>query len=316
MIWEHFLPGPRLVSIQFQDLKLRSHEWLRCKDADDLSLKGNGILETDIFGIMREMAGHTIQGVTSIAPIPTILFQVCKESKEVALRHYTRAFSTTFADAFTYFDFDQDTLYLRPDVIDKDVHHSFHEMYTIILKLTDREELRKVKNLALLVDDELNEDAQGAHGPSVDGTLMYGVGRCLSFFGGVQNLSIVVSNDDPENESPDDPSLSLIEPIDIYDAYRVYNCNNPIPWENCDVEILHLETEWAEISPRQLQEWKALDDRDEPAWEIPQIIECKITIAAEVLEELNRLKQRTSYVQDEADEESSSIHDEMAREST
>jgi hypothetical protein len=92
---------------------------------------------------------------------PPAILSACKESRELALKHYEMAFITHEGLRGTYFDFKNDTLFLGYDQFQDDDQGFFQvnsilnmlegEFVNLLWGCVDHENLARVKNLAYLV---------------------------------------------------------------------------------------------------------------------------------------------------------------------
>lgn len=122
-------------------------------------------------------------GYESVTSVPSLLL-VCHESNAVAAPHYCRTFSSLGAKPQTYFNFEQDTLYVASSVFGSfdnvsDTRHAIRDRFT-------KHELDRVRKLAIcwLPRDSL---AYGGHLEEWYANVIYA-------FEGIEELSIVDSH--------------------------------------------------------------------------------------------------------------------------
>jgi hypothetical protein len=205
MIWKAALP-PRIVSIRQKALDHTVSDWLKA------GRPHNGV---DIH-LQNDSPHEPMLGLASDYHPPQILF-VCKESYGVASKYYHRAFSMVGSIPEIYFDFQRDTLYLRHDVMEYKNRTNgtfelpFRKVLQCLQHIKDKDSLKLVENLALLVDcrPEL-EYPDHSIGLS---TVSIWVGNVLQAFGGVKHLTLVVDHyvSPSEGQSP----ICFMEPIDV-----------------------------------------------------------------------------------------------------
>jgi hypothetical protein len=131
MIWHAAIPDPRIVYLKqdYMPVYYCTRVWSD-KALDDTFDHDDKIPTFFDFhdrkhvswGVFRPGPGlkcgpkYNSIGLRSLCPPPNLLF-VCRESFEVATKHYTKAFGTCNASPSTWFDFERDTLYLDWDII-------------------------------------------------------------------------------------------------------------------------------------------------------------------------------------------------------
>jgi len=121
-------------------------------------------------------------GMWSETCAPHILY-VCREARDIVLESYSPAFFCTGSFPQTYFNFAIDTLYLQVPCFS--YYHSIEGLGSISLDLEyrcrveDIEKLRKVRNLAIMFDTDVEYSAE------VD------LASILGIFGGIKKFSIV-----------------------------------------------------------------------------------------------------------------------------
>jgi hypothetical protein len=232
MIWEMALPCPRIVSVEMRSLKKTHLEWEREKEVSNKTAENTRDSETmpeasratshdcERPGVDPPLIDGHLPGIKSNTPPPQILL-ACRESFAAATKFYERVFSIDPSSPETYFNFYQDTLYIRHDtfswyskgaesIIDGLVCFSIH----------NDKELDRVKNLAVLLDPKATV--------SVEEWLV----RLLCFFRGVERLSLVVQHYHQDDiASP----LCLIEPIDVDAAWLDLRLFLSVPYKQDEI---------------------------------------------------------------------------------
>jgi hypothetical protein len=216
MIWEMALPCLRIVSVEMRWLKKTHLEWEQEKEVSNKTAENTRDSET-----MPEASratshncecprvdpplidGH-LPGIKLNTPLPQILLTCCK-SFAAATKFYKCVFSIDPSSPETYFNFYQDTLYIRHNtfswysegtesIIDSLVCFSIH----------NNKELNCVKNLTVLLD------------PKGTVSVKEWLVRLLCFFQRVERLLLVVQHYHQDDiASP----LCLIKPIDVDAAW-------------------------------------------------------------------------------------------------
>ncbi|PBP15773.1 hypothetical protein BUE80_DR013528 [Diplocarpon rosae] len=208
MIWEAALPGPRLVNIWQSKLKktFMDHEeetgrqWPGPNKWDQVDEYGE-VEETRYdedqaarVKICRLRAGGWDQrtfwdshllGIKADCPPPSITF-VCRESYNVVVRRYAKVFAYPSSVAQTYFEFEKDTLYLRPEGFSRysayDGLQSILDGFSGPFELEDQASLWRVQKLAISISSGILSTF-GLHGILLE---------LLALFKGLRVLSIVV----------------------------------------------------------------------------------------------------------------------------
>jgi hypothetical protein len=135
MIWKAALPGPRVLDMRLLSLKKTRSEW----DHENEKGGGNSFLwekyssgvgsPGEICSISNDHkpdGNPPLFGIRSQCKNPAILF-VNKEAHSVAAKRYEKVFSNDESLPETYFDFENDTLYIRYPVFHSKV--SIHRGY-------------------------------------------------------------------------------------------------------------------------------------------------------------------------------------------
>jgi hypothetical protein len=125
VVWEEAIPGPRIVELAEKPLKLLTagfmeqkehylHETLHCYKGADPKREEvifNQRSREECAGV-RTTPFSPMTGLQSVCVAPAILF-ACRESHEVAIRHYKQTFGRVAQRPETWFDFHKDILYIR-----------------------------------------------------------------------------------------------------------------------------------------------------------------------------------------------------------
>jgi hypothetical protein len=178
-IWEAALPGPRIVELRERPLKSSGHL-------------------------------TPITSFKSYCRAPDILF-ACRESHEVAIRHYERAFDMVASHPETWFDFHRDVLYIRWDKFKYNLTTvQFDDLIYYMPCIFDEEVRGQIENLAILMEKK----GIGNYGGK---NLEKFLSCILRHFDGVKTLTLVAKHagDYLGSETDRDRTeLSLLDPID------------------------------------------------------------------------------------------------------
>lgn len=224
MIWNAALPGPRVVEIKLLSLKKTQSQWDR-----ERGLGRRNSFAWDDFvseAAPDERCGFDedhmpdgrppLVGVKSQCQNPSILF-VNHEAHKAAATYLKKAFSSPASVPETYFDFEKDTLYIRYlkfNLLTRNTAYAPRDQNAInCLRKLNTEDLAKVKKLAVQVhpDSQTHELLEDE------------IAELLSVFTAVRQMTLVADHHDGCNVRTNDKSpISLIEPIDIYDAFNSY----------------------------------------------------------------------------------------------
>lgn len=233
-IWEAALPGPRLVNIRQRSLKPTIGEWERDTGREwpvmEEESGGDAVPDEAHSLRYRPLTRQQIQqapenvystaygtrhlvGIYSEAPPPEIIY-VCREARDVVLQYYTQAFYCAESFPQTYFDFAIDTLYIRTDNFGfgeglECLHEDLRQGFPIL----DLKNIKRVRRLAIQYDNENNEDTfpEGA------------LADILKFFGGIEELSLVLRHfEDEKTKTNDQSDLVLLERMDVYYVLDFY----------------------------------------------------------------------------------------------
>jgi hypothetical protein len=216
MIWEMALPCPRIVGVEMRSLKRTYLEWEREKEVSNKTAENTRDSETipeaskatshdcERPGVDPPDIDGPLPGIKSNTPPPQILLACC-ESFAAATKFYERVFSIDPSYPETYFNFYQDTLYIRHDTFSW-YSEGAESMIDALacFSVHNNKELNRVKNLAVLLDPKATV--------SVEEWLV----SLLCFFQGVERLSLVVQH---YHQNDIASPLCLIEPIDVDAAW-------------------------------------------------------------------------------------------------
>ncbi|KAK2624872.1 hypothetical protein QTJ16_006065 [Diplocarpon rosae] len=283
MIWEAALPGPRLVNVWQGQLKQTSlhhevetgrqgpapNEWDLVDEYGEFEETRYDEDQAARVQICRLRAGGWHQrifwdshllGIRSDCPPPSITF-VCRESYHVVVRRYAKVFAYPNSVAQTYFDFERDTLYLRPEAFSR--YSAYGGLQSILdglsgpFELEDQASLGRVQRLAISISSSILCTF------GLDGILL----EVLALFKGLRVLSMVVRDYNQmlvreygpiSGESSADSCL--VGPLDIrkaimfYGGYREQVLNGYLPrvrlplLENVELVrevIARLKASWA-----------------------------------------------------------------------
>jgi hypothetical protein len=197
-IWEAALPGPRVISIIERRVKRKGHSTF-----DPRFPTG---------------AQEGMLALWSPSKAPSTLF-ACRKSHQITSKFLVPCFAFASSIPETYFDFRVDTLYLRFDTFvfhdtnedDNEFQYFIHELESIY----DTDHVLKVRNLAISLD------------PGDIGARNYQLAWILSWFGNIQNLTIVVGHFDREDDGEGD--ILFVEAIDVLKTCQNYEAFSPIP---------------------------------------------------------------------------------------
>ncbi len=154
-------------------------------------------------------------GIYSESPTPEIAY-VCREARDVVLKHYTPMLYCESSFPQTYFNFTTDTLYMCFE--DFSSYFAGEGLVSVVDDLKDRfpiedvENLNQIERLAILVEREEYES-----GPKEEL-----IASVLGHFCGVKHLSLVVRHFEDTSCQENLTSLTLIEPIDVDEALDNY----------------------------------------------------------------------------------------------
>jgi hypothetical protein len=212
LIWEHALPGPRIVYLQRH--VLRSYDTSRVwsdksiEDFDDqgrptfFDMPWEGSSDEDMsyeegledywdFGRCHLPFGFRSQS------LPPSLIYVCQESLEVAERFYTKAFGDNFSFPQTWFDYEMDTLYLD---------WGWHDVSGVPFVAADLGDVAsEVKHLAIYNSPD-DSQSRGMEGPEER------LCRILLEFGSLETLTLVNRRHKPDEKTSD---LVFMNPMDL-----------------------------------------------------------------------------------------------------
>ncbi|TGO50105.1 hypothetical protein BOTNAR_0406g00070 [Botryotinia narcissicola] len=234
-IWSLALPDSRIVFIKKYAISRCEHIMVRvrsdwgvpdgCKNgarpgSSKILCSGmNDILPQDIKHLeeVRARIKHDGQfGFSSNAQIPNLLL-VCKESYNVAITRYKRAFASVGAFAETYFDHQKNMLLLLGEQI----------IYVCGWQCREpmmSNEARKVRHIAFQYEPILKGSAFHQNDEIANTSKL---ARLLRTFCNVESVTIVIEDyrsDDHENgiaESQRDSELVFFAPVDIGKALRM-----------------------------------------------------------------------------------------------
>jgi hypothetical protein len=236
-IWEAALPGPRIVELREKPLKIAFGDFrhqvqyhkINWEQRSNQSIDGS-INEAPTARILREnswldrmnqeifmnpnllSSRHLtpMTGFKSYCRAPDILF-ACRESHEVAIKHYERAFDMVASHPETWFDFHRDVLYIRWDKFTFNRTTVQFDDLRYYIPCTFNEEVRgRIENLAILMDKK-NIRNYG------EKNLEKFLSCILCHFDGVKTLTLVAKHvgDYPGSEADRNRmELSLLDPID------------------------------------------------------------------------------------------------------
>jgi 2EXR family len=317
MIWEHALPGPRVVNLKQKKLKKTIGEWeietgytwplpkegMEGEDTDEedsdlivdlressrwqgreRAILSNAI-DANVYDEDAYKAGHLV-GFVSDCPPPEIL-SVCREASEVVSKSYYKVFSSLGSIPTTWICFELDTLYLRYDTIS--AYYTDGSLYSIIDELTDSgfmlldmDTLRRVKNLAIL-------KPQNGERQEWENVVM----EYSRTMGGLEKLYLVLK--DYQEKDDDARSLSIVEPIDVEDTIAAYEQFDLPKWDSAAAvpmsSFLDLLEDWEGGVDLGALEAMLEEDIKKGAypWKIPKIEE-KAVFARRVAEELEEMR--------------------------
>lgn len=273
MIWEMACLHPRIVSVEMRSLKPKREKEVSNKTADNT--RGREAIPEASKDIRRSDPPWLFPGIKSNTPPPAILF-ACRESFAAATKFYERVFSTDHSFPETYFNFYQDTLYIRYDTFSwysEGAESIIHSL--VCFSIDNHKELNRVENLAVLLDPNT---------VSVEEWLV----DLLWYFRGVERLSLVLQHYDQNDiASP----LCLIEPIDVDKAWLDLQIYLLDPYEQEEIpEILSNDNiGLADVDQEVLRVTiKAEMGQD---YILPEI-ECGVVITQDFKEDLNSLLER------------------------
>lgn len=148
LIWEHAVPGPRLVEIRQRRLKKTIAEW----ETENETGWFEDTPETFSVWERKYIREEPIVGIESPCCIPNVLL-ACRESWKIASRYYHRAFASKGTFAQTYFNFDRDILYIRHLNFGPDSSTKYVPLIGWALwnhPMIDVENLQRVEKLAMV----------------------------------------------------------------------------------------------------------------------------------------------------------------------
>ncbi|ESZ94339.1 hypothetical protein SBOR_5283 [Sclerotinia borealis F-4128] len=228
LIWKMVIPDPRIIQLEAHSISRCEHAMVRVRSDmvvpdkcqnDDYD-GSDGTICTGIHGMIPQDLGSLDAvrarledddqfGFTSAA-VPPPLLTVCRESHDVAIKNYTRAFPSVGAFAETYFDYERDVLYLSATYIQYEVAHvgDCHVMA--------RSEACKVQNLAIRMSFQVEFPGN------------FIIPMLLRLFCNVKSLTILIEDcqtDVYENGMTQEQrrsELVLFEPIEIGQALLMF----------------------------------------------------------------------------------------------
>jgi hypothetical protein len=276
IIWEHALPGPRVVNLRQRKLKKTIGEWetetgkpwppmkegLEEEDTgeeEDNFLVGlrdssrwrgrerflvsdtvRDPLRANEYDDEAYKAGHLVAFVSDCPP-PEIL-SVCREAFEVVSKRYQKVFSTLGSVPTTWICFELDTLYLRYNdfpvyYADDSISSMIGELNDSGFMLQDMENLCRVKNLAIL---------KPQNGQRPEWELV--ITEYSKTIGGLETLYLVLK--DYQESADDVKSLSLMDPIDLSETMAVYESFNPLDYggQVPEPQLLDLLKDWEGVA--------------------------------------------------------------------
>ena len=281
MVWELALPGPRVVAIRERALR-RAYLELKLDDGkgqtpDETSSNDEAASEASKYW-SQDDHDDDCELPTGLKPNPgppEISF-VCRESFAVTLKYYKCVFSTSQSMPATYFDFSQDTLYLRPDTFPSEtLTEGLEAMLEGLIKIQDNNNLHLVQNLALLLcDEDRNFDFEEW------------LADMLSHFRRVKTLILVLEDFSKANSTA---PIIFTWPIDVGGARYAYNEF----MVSCTAVYMPDEPENSHWDRADI-DFDVLLDKVEDAigegYELPEIIET-VALTIDDEEELNKLSQ-------------------------
>jgi hypothetical protein len=224
MIWKYALPGPRIVDIRLLALKKTQSEWdeEHGQGVDPYSYMWDemltGLGSGEMYNIEHDHQPDgkpALIGARSYCRNPSIIF-VNKEAHEVAAKNYQKAFSSTASVPETYFDFENDTLYIPYPKLNARAVAAQGLQRTMLsnLRKLDPKDTIKVKKLAILpfpgmLSHRLLEDEVAE--------------LLLSVFPNVEIFTIVADHHDGcKYKFIDRSPISFVEPVEIHDTFNSY----------------------------------------------------------------------------------------------
>jgi len=307
IIWEHALPGPRVVNLRQRKLKKTIGEWETetgkpwppTKDGleeEDTDVEDDNfwvdLLDRDrwrarerflVGDTLRDplrdseydddayKAGHLVAFVSDCPP-PEIL-SVSREAFEVVSKWYQKVFSTLGSVPTTWICLELDTLYLRYHdfavyYADDTISSMLGELNDSGFMLQDMENLCRVKNLAILKPQD---------GQRPDWEL--NITEYSKTIGGLEMLYLVLK--DYQEFANDAESLSITDPIDLSATMAVYESFNRRPLDYGEVpepQFLDLLKDWEGVADvpflRSLEDSLERDIKGGAIpWKIPKIEE-------------------------------------------
>jgi len=321
VIWEQALPGPRVVNLTRKKLKKTVGDWERENGAnrrEDIFLAA-GMSSAEVFLDLHKIYNPNDEGngKTRLSPKdsnavelagfesntepPNILF-ACRESRDLALKHYQLAFSSFGSIPQTYFDFSLDTLYIRGenfllnDTVSNEPNVSILDGVRGLwgLKAMD---LLQVRRLAIEVDTEADDfNDWGDDREAFISNLLQDVRE-------LETLTIVVDHNESlylDGSCPDQSELAFIEPWRIKKVLREYSALFMGPWEYSEDDLQtyyqHLEQKEADLVEKLDMSYLKESSRDptdvNPGWNLPAL-ECKVAIAKDLKDMLLKLMAKT-----------------------
>ena len=181
-IWEAALPGPRIVELREKPLKIAFGDFrhqvqyhkINWEQRSNQSIDGS-INEAPTARILREnswldrmnqeifmnpnlLSSRHLTPMTGFksycrAPDLVDVLFACRESHEVAIKHYERAFDMAASHPGTWFDFHRDVLYICWDKFN--FNHAtvqFNDLIHYIPCIFDEEIRERIENLAILMN--------------------------------------------------------------------------------------------------------------------------------------------------------------------
>lgn len=157
-----------------------------------------------------------LMGIACETSLPPLL-RVCRESRFVVAKYYKPTFACPHSNPETFFDFENDTLYLDWDnfvlyqMKPATSEHDFQLGVWNGFRAEDRGDLERVKRIAIRFSSNLPYGLAG------------NIATILRIFRRVETLSIIVHHfRNEELAVEDDSRLCMIDPIDVDKAIEIY----------------------------------------------------------------------------------------------
>jgi hypothetical protein len=201
-IWEAALPGPRIVELRERPFKIEN--------------------------LLNRSHLTPMTSFKSYCRALDVLF-ACREPREVAVKHYERAFDMAASHLGTWFDFHRDVLYICWDKFNfNHATEQFNDLIYYIPCIFDEEIRERIENLAIL----MNKKAIRNYGEK---NLEEFLSCILGHFHGVKTLSLVAKHvsDYPGSETDRNRmELSLLDPIDTDCLELCYRWGSEHSWRH------------------------------------------------------------------------------------